>query len=375
MEFLNPNLLWGMLAITLPVMIHFWYQKKGKTIAWAASQWLTEKTSLQHRGLRLDEVPLLLIRCLLVILLSLILSKPIANWVQSKQDRKQVYLVQSNSKVASNFRFELESAMKKGEEVFWIAPASVKMTDINSVPQNSDGLLFLQQTLNSLTDKKADIQLYISDIQNINPIPKIYIPGSFKIHRMTDSVRNPEKPFAGLQEKTGKAKIQVLADYKNTGEQLTVQAGLLALAEVYKIPFTIDLKKQPQTTYDWILTDKPLAEYNPKTLYVIPAKNSTVHAETNIIEVHDSLRLATSDLVRNGQLPEWLGNLMMAHFRLSKPENKQSNKQLAAHFELAKPDQNREESNLSPWLMFFFLLTLMIERWIALRKTIRTNHA
>ncbi|GGB97606.1 BatA domain-containing protein [Dyadobacter sediminis] len=375
MEFLNPNLLWGMLAVIGPVIIHFWYQKKGKTIAWAASQWLTEKTSLQHRGLRLDEIPLLLIRCLLVVLLSLILSKPIVNWMKSNEDRKQVHLVQSKAKVAGNFRFELENAMKKGEEVFWIAPGNVKMTDINTVPQNSGELLFLQQTTNGLTDKKADIQLYISDIQDVSQIPKIYIPGSYKIHSSTDSVQKPENPFAGLLERTGKDRIHVLANYKNAGEQLTVQAGLLALAEVYKIPFTIDLKKQPEATYDWILTDKAVAEYNPKTLYVIPAGKSTVHAAANVIEVQDSLRLATSDVVRNGQLPEWLGNRMIAHFRLGKPESKQSNKQLAAHFELAKPDKNKEESIFNPLMMFLFVLTLLIERWIALRKTIRTNHA
>ncbi|KAA6438487.1 hypothetical protein FEM33_17525 [Dyadobacter flavalbus] len=375
MEFLNPDLLWGMLAVTVPVMIHFWYQKKGKTIAWAASQWLTEKTALQHRGLRLDEIPLLLIRCLLVMLLSMILSRPILNWMKSKPVQEQVHLVQSHEKVAGNFRFELENAMKKGEKVFWIAPATVEMKDINTVPQNSGGLLFLQQTINGLANKKADIHLYISDVQDFSQIPKIYIPDSFEIHSMTDSVRKPENPFSGLMEKTGKDKIHVLADYKNAGEQLTVQAGLLALMEVYKIPFTIDLKKQPETAYDWILMDKSVDEYNPKTLYVIPAENSTAHAATNVIMVPDSLRLSTSDIVRNGQLPEWLGNLMIAHFRLSKPDIKLSNKQLAAHFELAKPDKNREKSIFSQWIILFFVLSLLVERWIALRKTIRTNHA
>ncbi|MCE7063802.1 BatA domain-containing protein [Dyadobacter sp. CY326] len=375
MEFLNPNLLWGMLAITLPVIIHFWYQKKGNTIAWAASQWLTEKTSLQHRGLRLDEIPLLLIRCLLVMLLSVMLSKPIINWVKSKHARKQVHLVQSNANVASNFRFELESAMKKGEEVFWIAPANMEMKDINTVPQNSDDLLFLQQTINGLSDKNADIQLYISDVQNVSQLPKIYIPGSFKIHSIADSVRKPENPFLGFRKKTGKDEINILVNYKNAGEQLTVQAGLLALAEVHKIPFKVDLNKQPETTYDWIFTDQPVVNYNPKTLYVIPKKNSTVNAATNVIQVSDSLRIATSDMVRNGQLPEWLGNLMIAHFGLGKPGNMLSDKQLAAHFELTKPDKTRGESIFSQWIKLLFVLTLMAERWIALRKNIRTSHA
>ncbi len=69
MVFLQPVMFWGALAIVIPIIIHFWYQKKGETIAWAATQWLTDKTNLQHRGIRLDEVPLLLVRCLLIILL------------------------------------------------------------------------------------------------------------------------------------------------------------------------------------------------------------------------------------------------------------------------------------------------------------------
>jgi hypothetical protein len=93
MEFLQPALLWGAVAVVIPVIIHFWYQKKGKTIAWAATQWLTDKTSLQHRGLRLDEIPLMLLRCLLVLLFVLLLSKPIENWLDLDKVKSKVHLV------------------------------------------------------------------------------------------------------------------------------------------------------------------------------------------------------------------------------------------------------------------------------------------
>lgn len=408
MAFLQPYMLWGLLALSIPVIIHFWYQKKGKTIAWAASQWLIDKTSLQHRGLRLDEIPLLLIRCLLVILFVLLLSKPIINWLKSDQATEKIHLVEPNDRLVDNFKFELESAIKNGEKVFWIGPLQKEFKDISAVPKQTNNELYLQETIQKLYKQGTTLNLYINNSQKLAELPKIYIPGSFKLYAYTDSSAQHSSNYLDLgenkklyvsQERGGtaqlkvmdatdkdqtvkfestpvhKGKIQVLIDYKNAAEQQTVQAGLLALSEVYSIPFVIDLANKPANKYDWILTDQKIKEINPQTLYVVSGRNSNQYPAKNVIPVQDSLRLSTSEMVQNGQLPEWLGNIMVAHFKLKENTNPLSQVQLKALFVKVKPVREQFTGKSYQWLLLFFMLTLLLERWIALRKLASQTYA
>ncbi|SKB46336.1 BatA domain-containing protein [Dyadobacter psychrophilus] len=374
MEFLNPYMLWGILAVALPVIIHFWYQKKGKQIAWAASQWLIDKTSLQHRGIRLDEIPLLLIRCLLVILLTMLLSQPILSWFGKDNKKEEVHLVQADSKVVSNFRFELETALKKKEKLVWLGADLKLVTDTGLIPEEKSGLALLQQSINHIANDETHLNLYLNNNQIVSYLPKIFIPGTYKLHAIKDSARKSENPLIGLAAKLGKDNISVLIDYRNPDEAETVQAGVEALAEVFEIPFDIDLKTASQTQYDWIFTDKPIMNRNAQTLYVVPVGNNADNVSANVVQIDDSLRLATSPIVQNGQLPEWLGELLIKHYDLDKNRNALSQKQLYAGFERVKPEKGQSANSLQKWLLLLFVLTLMLERWISLnQKTVRIH--
>lgn len=403
MELLQPYMLWGILAVTLPVIIHFWYQKKGKTIAWAASRWLIEKTTLQHRGVRLDEIPLLLIRCLLIILLSLILSRPVWNWLTGMNAQTTVHLVQPNRAVTENFRFEIEAAKKKGESVYWIGPEKLELTDVTNVPQNAGSTLFLQKTINQIASSKTNFNLYITDSPEWADLPETYIPGTLKLFSVTDSASNEAIPYLELEggkklfidPKSGRlavveaadksirlaqkpihaGKVNVLIDYKNNIERQTVEAGLLALTEVYEIPFVIDKQSIDGKQYQWILTDRAVEKPLPQTLYIISGKVKRPEMPGNVIQVQDSLRLSSSGLVESGELPEWLGNALVSWFQLKQKSAPLSRKQLNALFVKAKPDRVPVAEKGKQWLLVLFILTLLTERWMALRKNARRNYA
>ncbi|MCF0060192.1 BatA domain-containing protein [Dyadobacter chenwenxiniae] len=375
MEFLNPYMLWGLLAVALPVIIHFWYQKKGKQIAWAASQWLIDKTALQHRGIRLDEIPLLLIRCLLVVLLAMLLSRPVLNWFGKDIKKEEAHLVQADHKVVSNFRFEIESALKREEKVIWIGAGLKPLTDIASIPEERSGLASLQRSVNSTANDNTHLNLYLNNSQEISHLPKILIPGTYKLNVVRDSSRKLENPLSGLARKLGKTNINVLIDYRNPDESRTVQAGLEALRVVFKIPFHIDLKIGSRNQYDWIFTDKPITKPNAQTLYVVPEGNMGDKVFENIIQVSDSLRLATSDIVQNGQLPEWLGEMLIEHYDLEENTNPLSGRQLNAAFGRVKPGKGPLSDGLHQWLLLLFLLTLILERWISLNQSISRKYA
>jgi hypothetical protein len=79
MSFLNPIYLWALLGLAIPIAIHFWSKKEGKTIKVGSIQLLDEAESKQSSSINLNELLLLLLRLLLVTLLVFILAEPQIN--------------------------------------------------------------------------------------------------------------------------------------------------------------------------------------------------------------------------------------------------------------------------------------------------------
>lgn len=150
---------------------------------------------------------------------------------------------------------------------------------------------------------------------------------------------------------------------------------MLALGEVYSIPFVIDLAKKTDIKYEWIFTDQKMMETNPGTLYFIRNDNARQNLSENIIPIQDSLRLSTSELVQNGAVPEWVGNILVAHYKLNEDIIPLSQQQLNARFISVKPVANQNANKIYQWLLLFFVITLIVERWIALRKNTSQTYA
>src|SRR5258708_27816475 len=74
--FLNPLLLFGILGIASPIIIHLLAKKKIQRVVWAAMRFLKNVVEKNQRRLTLEDVILLLLRCLLLILLALALARP-----------------------------------------------------------------------------------------------------------------------------------------------------------------------------------------------------------------------------------------------------------------------------------------------------------
>ncbi|MCE7062010.1 BatA domain-containing protein [Dyadobacter sp. CY343] len=397
MELLQPWMLWGAAGIVLPFAIHFWYQKKGKVLEWAASRWLFEKTSLKHRGVRLHEILLLLVRCALILLLTLILSQPIFNFRENSMADKTVHIVEPNAAVVNEYRFELENALRKGEKVVWVDKQAVEMERIGNIPKVNNPAQYLQNTINHIPAAGVSFKIYLASKQGLLDQPKIYVPGAFDLYPAFDSTdRRPlryllnsegEKlavhPQTGILEVFGSepagyrfasapahsGPVYVLVKFKNSLERQTVTAAIEALETVYKIPFDIDESENADRKYDWILADQLPATINPQSIYLISGKPEPIQKRNNVHYLPDSMRLPASELVQNGRLPEWLGEKMAAHFGLVGNSGMLSTQQLRSIFVEAKPAAEQAATSLRRWLLLLLVLLTMLERWLALRKT------
>ncbi len=76
MTFMNPLLLLGALGIALPILAHLLNKHKFKQTDWAAMQFLNREVRVRSRQIRPQDILLLILRCLVILLLVLAISKP-----------------------------------------------------------------------------------------------------------------------------------------------------------------------------------------------------------------------------------------------------------------------------------------------------------
>ena len=119
LQFIHPAWLWLASAIIIPVLIHLWNIREGKTLK-IGSVLLLRQSARQHaRSFRIREWLLLALRCLLVLLLSLILAEP--SWLaQPKTARQNGWVV-----VERQYKKELYKAF--GRQIDSLAGAGLSL--------------------------------------------------------------------------------------------------------------------------------------------------------------------------------------------------------------------------------------------------------
>src|SRR5947199_9357832 len=76
MSFLNPIMLAGLVAISVPIIIHLLNRRKFQKVVWAAMRFLRLSVEQNQRRMKIEDLILLVLRCLLLVLLALALPRP-----------------------------------------------------------------------------------------------------------------------------------------------------------------------------------------------------------------------------------------------------------------------------------------------------------
>ena len=196
MQFLQPALLWGALAVAIPIALHFWHQKKGTVIAWAAMRFLLEKNQQSRRGVQLDQILLLALRCLMLLFLAFLLSEPIIQYGKQKESAQKIHLVQPAAFVVNNYRFELEEARKNGEPVYWLTPsprvADELMPPAGPAPWNA---VMVQNAINQVAREGEALHLYLKNERTSNSLPFIQTPADFHLHAVVDTLGKAPRTY------------------------------------------------------------------------------------------------------------------------------------------------------------------------------------
>jgi hypothetical protein len=195
-QFLQPIWLWAMTAIAVPLFIHLWNIRQGKTLKVGSIAFLTESTRAHSRSLRVSELLLLLLRCLLLVILALLLSKPV--WIKqpgSANEKGWVLIAPEHfTATYTHFRSSIDSLLNAGCTLhrFEHGFAAAALSDSSADTPNNVSYWQLVQELNQQVP--ASMPLYIfTDNQAVHfagKRPAVSLAINWYTHTLPDSALN-----------------------------------------------------------------------------------------------------------------------------------------------------------------------------------------
>lgn len=385
MQFLQPILLWGMLGISIPILIHLWRGKRGQVINWAAMHWLSTQESSVAKGFRLENILVLLMRILMLILLVLLLSHVFIPTSSKVSQERIVHLVQPSNQITEEYKFELQQALEKGEEVYWADENLKAIEDLDEL--NSDGQhVNLQASLNQVPEGTTQLNLYLSNSQNslgsknylskikpklflgtadlANPSPQIIIIEGGKTlevgkNGLLDSIAGDQKGNVAITLKKN-AFTYFLGDV-TVLERVFIDASLEAIQDVYGVDF---LEKEGMEEAKMIFNNEVPEEIDNDKLYFI-SDTFSFSEHSNLITFSDQLDFEHAELVQTAKLPEVIFEHFLAYSGIEQQDVKLSQTQLERRFLVDNPKSRNKKANLNLILLGVFMLCFAAERYFS----------
>ncbi|MEE2967885.1 MAG: BatA domain-containing protein [Verrucomicrobiota bacterium] len=173
LEFLlNPGFLFaGTAAVAAPIIIHLLNRRRFKRIDWAAMDFLLEAQRLNRRRVKLEELILLLLRCLAMILIGLMIARPsldinVSGILKSGQTERVIVLDDSLSMATVG---KSGSSIDKASEILQKGIKSlsnINSQDIISVVRTTDpnkfspnGLPLTESSIGELLDEFKGLEV------------------------------------------------------------------------------------------------------------------------------------------------------------------------------------------------------------------------
>jgi len=118
MQFLTPIWFLALAAISIPVVIHLWNIRPGKTLKVGSISLITEASKSSSRSFKLLDILLLILRCLLLALLAMLLASPVWQRVVSTPGAKGWLLIPKENfkETYQKFKPSIDSLNKVGYE-------------------------------------------------------------------------------------------------------------------------------------------------------------------------------------------------------------------------------------------------------------------
>lgn len=198
-QLIEPIWLFALAGIAIPVLIHLWNIKKGKTLKVGSIALLTQRSTQNASSLRLSDILLLVLRCIFITLLVLLLSKPL--WqLKADQDKVKGWVLMEPGKLKEGYvKFKplIDSLLQTGYEFHYFYQG-FKKQDLKAVLENKSDTAFvsrysywaLLQMLEQVIPGNLPLQLFTTNSLSkfSGSRPGLSISLNWKTYTPSDSV-------------------------------------------------------------------------------------------------------------------------------------------------------------------------------------------
>lgn len=384
MEWIRPTLLWGLLGLLVPVMIHLWNRKKERVIYWAAMTWLNQEESQSSRSLKLENWILLVIRMILLFLLVVLLAGIFWKGLDLKsQESKILHLVLPEEQVVEEFRFELAQAKESGQSVFWLASGfpSFSLESIKSLEFSAENL---QSYLDEIPEQVDSLYIYTSLESSIFPKSTYWVPVNPKFKIATISKAKPKYPsfrlgsgevltvdqvgnLVKLPEQNVESSrpfepISVAFIELTENKKVEILRALTAIQEVYGLTFQEVDSAVAQFIFSDILPSSLL-----EGQFLFLTGNQEFTNSNQKYALASSSFQTWDQITRKGILPELILAQILKKIGFENKVAPISFSQLEQKFQLIPTAQKAQVANTNELILALFLGLFFLERFLAYR--------
>lgn len=404
MTIANPILLWTLGGLAIPIAIHLLSRKEGRVLKLGSLRHVQETSTQQFRGIRLNEVPLLLLRCILLGLFCFIVA---GFFFPGARETKWV-VVEKGLDRQPRIRVMLDSLIADGYEPHWLTRGLPDLGDSVSVFQHvnyrelvikleerniSSIIVFASNSPSSFSGVNLPIAgniRWISQPRGTTDytLESIRVSKDSVVNRMAHSEASVttytwspglviDRPFPPPVVVAGPViNVGLVADRQYDRDRKIIKAALLAMQGM--LPFRIAIEEDPTKAMgaDWRVW---LSDSQPPSEKVI--RLSPSHEPDLLVKTAPSTWILTKRLNEHVAIES---NLSVSLAEIIIPDRNElegvasehDRRLLSDSLAWSSNETNTDRSNQAgiatnssePFLLIAFLIVLMSERLLAYRR-------
>ena len=205
MQFLYPIGLLAFAALIIPLIIHLWNVKQGKTLKIGSIALLGESSRASSKSLKINDWLLLILRCLIIILTAFIVAQPFLKKTLSAKKSGWILVSKSNfPEVYTDNRKSIDSLTKLGYEIhdFNVGFTTINLKDtanIDTTGAKPISYTSLLKQLNNYIPKGNTVYIFADKRLNAfdNEVPEISYKVTWKPLNRADTLRGWITDYAG----------------------------------------------------------------------------------------------------------------------------------------------------------------------------------
>ncbi len=395
-QFAQPIFLWALTGLAIPIGIHLLSRKEGKIVKMGSLRHLRETSTQQFKGIKLNELLLLALRCLLIILFVSLLAgfhwkdKGAKRWVlveHGLENQQQVKEI-ADSLVNDGYEwrwlqsgFPLQEQTSIEEPNYWKIISELKNENLESAivfsrskVKNFNGFrVAMPQEITwiSIPTEPNQFVLQAVEKENIFFVRQGYT-SSDKIYFETRQVSNLPDSIGATPMK--KITVSIVHDDAHAQDFQIIRAALQAIQETIPVDLLINeiTSTQSFASADWIiwLSTSAVPNFDSTRSVVLKPKlsdNLISREHSNQWTINKRL---TIDVARKENLTLQLASLLLADPALSSELERYDSRTLPDSVLVAGKGNEATLAGILPqapnrYLIFFFLIVLLTERIIA----------